>query len=136
VVLPGAALLLAAAVGASPAMPSRAARELTHQVAMVGNRFVPARVVVNEGDTVAFVNGTGGPHNAAFWLDSLPQGARDPLAAALPDTIGPLVGPLLFAPDQRWTIVLAGLPAGRYPYYCLPHVGGGMVGEIEVRRER
>lgn len=135
VVLPGAALWLVAVVARSPAAPLPTAEAATHEVAMVGSRFVPAHVVAQSGDTVAFVNGNGGPHNAAFWPDSLPPGARNRLAAVLPDTIGPMVGPLLFAPAQRWSIVLDGVPPGRYPYFCLPHVSGGMVGAIEVRGE-
>jgi len=128
-----AALLLAAAAAGAPTVSHAHGPETTHRVAMTGNRFLPALIQARPGDTIAFVNGNGGPHNAAFWPDSLPAGGREFLAASLPDTIGPLVGPLLFAPDQRWTIVLAGVPAGRYPYYCLPHVAGGMVGAIEVR---
>jgi len=104
-----------------------------HRVDLAGNRFLPRRLEIAVGDAVEFVNGAGGPHNAAFWPDSLPAGARAPLAAALPDSIGPLIGPLLFEPDQSWTVTFAGVPPGRYPYYCLPHVVGGMVGEIEVR---
>jgi len=112
------------------------AESRVHRVDLAGNQFLPRRLEIVVGDAVEFVNGMGGPHNAAFWPDSLPAGARDPLARVLPDTIAPLIGPLLFEPDQRWTVTFAGVPPGRYPYYCLPHVVGGMVGEIEVRSEK
>jgi plastocyanin len=101
---------------------------------MRGNSFVPRQLQIAVGDAVEFVNGNGGPHNVAFWPDSLPAGARDPLAMALPDSIGPLIGPLFIDPDQRWTVTFAGVPPGRYPYYCLPHLVGGMVAELVVVR--
>lgn len=107
-----------------------------HRVDLAGNRFLPRQLRIQVGDTVEFLNGQGGPHNVAFWPDSLPADARVPLAAALPDSIAPLVGSLLFEPEQTWTMSFAGVPAGRYPYYCLPHLAGGMVGEILVSSER
>ncbi|MDZ4673851.1 MAG: plastocyanin/azurin family copper-binding protein [Gemmatimonadota bacterium] len=115
--------------------PATRARTV-HRVELVGNRFLPRHLEIAVGDAVEFVNGAGGPHNAAFWQDSLPAGARDPLSRALPDSIGPLIGPLLFESDQTWTVIFDGVPPGRYPYYCLPHVVGAMVGEIEVRGEK
>jgi len=128
VLIPMLAVALAAA-----AAPGRATR---HRVDMTGNRFVPRVLRISPGDTVDFVNGQGGPHNVAFWADSLPAGARDALARAMPDSIAPLTGSLLFEPEQVWTVTFAGVPEGRYPYYCLPHLVGGMVGEILVGSEQ
>lgn len=118
----------------APARPEgrNAGTQTVHRVDMGGNRFLPRKLDIAVGDAVEFVNGSGGPHNVAFWPDSLPAGARDPLSRALPDTIGPLIGPLLFEPDMSWTVTFEGVPPGRYPYYCLPHVVGGMVGELVV----
>lgn len=107
-----------------------------HQVQMHNNRFAPRRLIIQVGDEVEFTNGPGGPHNVAFWPDSVPAGAPDFLRHAMPDTIGPLIGPLVFGGDERYLISFAGAPTGVYGYYCLPHVVGGMVGEIEVRSER
>lgn len=107
-----------------------------HQVRMDNNRFTPRHLVIQVGDEVEFTNGPGGPHNVAFWPDSVPSGAAEVLRRAMPDTIGPLIGPLVFGGDERYLISFAGAPPGTYGYYCLPHVVGGMVGEIEVSRLR
>jgi plastocyanin len=103
-----------------------------HQVRMDHNRFTPRHLIIQVGDEVEFTNGPGGPHNVAFWPDSVPTDAPETLRRAMPDTIGPLIGPLVFGGDERYLISFAGAPPGVYGYYCLPHVVGGMVGEIEV----
>lgn len=118
---------------AAATLPAPSTAPATHVVRMTGNDFVPRRVVASAGDTIRWVNGPGGPHNVAFWPDSLPPGTRDRVARAMPDSIAPLIGSLVLDEGQTWTMVLSGLPAGRYPYYCLPHVVGGMVGEFEIR---
>lgn len=107
-----------------------------HQVRMDNNRFTPRHLVITVGDEVEFTNGPGGPHNVAFWPDSVPPGAPEVLRLAMPDTIGPLIGPLIFGGDERYLISFAGAPPGMYGYYCLPHLVGGMVGGIEVRGEQ
>jgi plastocyanin len=131
-VVVGCALGTGALLATRPEITPRS--PVTHRVDMRGNSFVPRQLQIAVGDAVEFVNGNGGPHNVAFWPDSLPSGARDPLAMALPDSIGPLIGPLFIDPDQRWTVTFAGVPPGRYPYYCLPHLVGGMVAELVVVR--
>ncbi len=131
--------LLLVGLGASPgpaATQGEPERTTRHRVDMGGNRFVPARLAISAGDTVDFVNGAGGPHNVAFWADSLLAGTRDRISRLMPDSIAPLVGSLAFEEEQTWTMAFTGLPPGRYPYFCLPHVVGGMVGEIEVRSEK
>lgn len=103
---------------------------------MGGNRFVPRHLRIVAGDTVDFVNGAGGPHNVAFWPDSLPRGTRNVLSRQMPDSIAPLIGSLMIDEEQTWTMVFDGVPPGRYPYFCLPHLVGGMVGEIQVSGKR
>lgn len=141
--LPAAGAVLIAVLGGASALAqsdSRAAAPgraiVRHQVRMDNNRFTPRRLVIRVGDEVEFTNGPGGPHNVAFWPDSVPADAPDVLRRAMPDTIGPLIGPLVFGGDERYLISFAGAPPGTYGYYCLPHVVGGMVGEIEVRSEK
>ena len=49
------------------------------------------------------------------------------------DTISDLSGPILIIPGDTYDIVFAGVPAGKYPYWCIPHLSGGMMGTIIVR---
>lgn len=105
---------------------------VTHTVAMRNNRFVPERLSISPGDTVTFIMASGGPHNVALWPDSLPMGAAPILAVGLPEPIDTLMGPLLVSEGARYTVVFGVVPDGRYPYYCLPHLGSGMRAEIVV----
>jgi plastocyanin len=133
--LAAAALALAAATAAvttgSEASPT------VHEVRMVmeGNaaRFEPAQLTIRAGDRVRFVTVSGAPHNVAFDPARVPAAARGPLAAGMPEQIQPLAGPLLMESDGSYTISFAGVPAGRYEFYCMPHVGMGMTGAITVR---
>ncbi len=44
----------------------------------------------------------------------------------------PLAGPLLVLDGDTYTVVVPALPPGRYRFFCAPHVGGGMRGELVV----
>jgi len=122
-----------AAKGASAARPTTGR---TIDVQMVGDatgyRFVPATVTIKAGDTVRWTNVSGGPHDVAFWSDSLPAGAPARLQASMSEQIAPLAGALLTTPNATYTISFAGMPAGTYAYYCTPHLALGMKGRIVV----
>jgi plastocyanin len=98
-----------------------------------GYRFDPSSISARVGDVVRFVNVSGGPHNVAFWADRIPDGAVATLQKNMGQTIGPLSGALLTAPNDAYTVSLAGLPPGTYNYYCLPHQAMKMTGRIKVR---
>ena len=102
-----------------------------HIVRMVGNGFQPRELTIEKGDTVRFVLGSGGPHNAAFRETTGDAAAR--LRKVMKDTIGDLSGPLLIVPGETYDIVFSDVPSGRYPYWCIPHLSGGMMGTITVR---
>jgi plastocyanin len=108
-----------------------------HEVRMVAEgttaRFEPAQLTIRAGDRVRFVTVSGAPHNVAFDPARVPAAARGPLAAGMPEQIQPLAGPLLMEADGSYTISFAGVPAGRYEFFCMPHVGMGMTGAITVR---
>lgn len=109
----------------------------THNVNMVlegatNYRFVPAELTVKPGDRVVFHNVSGGPHNVAFWPDSIPAGARQVLEPQIPNPIGPLSSELLVDPNATITISFAGAPAGEYKFTCTPHLAMGMNGKITV----
>lgn len=113
-----------------------AAMGATHDVNMEFDgktyHFVPATLTVKTGDVVNFHNVSGGPHNVAFWADSIPAGAGAVLTAAMPNQISPLSGSMMVEQGGVYTISFAGAPVGDYKFYCLPHLAMGMHGMLTV----
>jgi plastocyanin len=100
---------------------------------------MPALITARVGDTLAFINGRGGPHNVQFSDDSLPDAAHRLIDAAMPDRPKvawsrdvPLASPLLILDGDTHKVVVPALPPGRYRFFCTPHVRGGMRGELVV----
>jgi len=118
-------------MGARPAH-----RAQTVNVQMIGdakgNRFVPASIAIHVGDVVTWTN-VSGAHNVVFWSDSIPAGTQATLQGKMGATMGPLTGPLFAAPNATYTVSFAGLKAGTYKYYCLPHLALGMRAQVVVR---
>ena len=116
--------------------PPSAAGGATHNVQMVmegtAYKFVPNELSVKAGDVVVFTNVSGGPHNVAFFADSIPAGAEPVLAAQIRDGLGPLSTALVIDPNATITISFAGAPAGDYRFTCTPHLAMGMNGKITV----
>jgi plastocyanin len=138
----GHALAADARTGVAAPRPTADTREpavapVTHRVRMIGDergyRFEPATVTVDPGDRVAFVLVSGAPHNVQFDEASVPEAAKARLAANMPDAVAPLMGPMLMAERQAYTVSFAGVPAGTYKYICTPHVAMQMTGTIVVR---
>ncbi|MFL5565758.1 MAG: plastocyanin/azurin family copper-binding protein [Gemmatimonadaceae bacterium] len=129
------ALFGAALITAAPVRGDHAAATIV--VRMVGDekgfRFVPASVTARVGDVVRFVNVSGGPHNVAFSADRIPAGAAARLQKNMGQTTAPLTGAMIFEPNEVYTVSLAGLPAGTYNYYCVPHQAMNMTGRVRVR---
>ena len=63
-----------------------------------------------------------------------PSAARSALSRALPDRMSELAGPLLTSDGAEYTVDLTGVPPGRYPFFCMPHMGVGMAGTLVVER--
>ena len=118
-------------VGALPAH-----RAQTVNVQMIGdakgNRFVPASITIHVGDVVTWTN-VSGAHNVVFWSDSIPAGTQAILQGKMGATMGPLTGPLFAVPNATYTVSFAGLKAGTYKYYCLPHLALGMRAQVVVQ---
>ncbi len=143
--LAGAAALVAFAVGAGAAaqldenvpLPPTAAAAKTVEVQMIGDasgyRFAPAKLTIQRGDRVKFTLVSGPPHNVVFWTDSIPKGAAARLGKAMVNTVGPLTGPFLMNAGESYLVSFEGLPAGKYRYYCAPHLALGMVATIDVK---
>jgi plastocyanin len=130
---------LAAAPAASGATTAAAGAPITgtiHEVKMIGDekgyRYEPADFTIKQGDGVKFIMVSGGPHNVGFDEASLPAGAADVLKANMPNQQSPLQSPFLMNPEESYTISFAGVPKGKYPYHCLPHLAMNMKGTITV----
>lgn len=83
-------------------------------------KFAPATVTAKAGDTIVWNNAAGLPHNVVFTDASKFDKSKV-------DELGQLLG--------KGSVELtlpADLPAGTYDYYCAPHRGAGMVGQIVV----
>lgn len=102
------------------------------EVKMTGSgntfQYEPAAFSVEEGIgiTVRFINVSGGPHNVAFWADSIPAGAAAGLNTAMPNRMDNLAGPFLINPNDHYDIKFDGLPEGAYKGFCTPHLALGM----------
>ena len=105
------ALVLACTLGVASASAATVEVKLGADSGMLA--FEPSSVTIKAGDTVKFVNNKMAPHNAVF------EG-HDELSH--PD--------LAFAPGESWEETFS--EAGTYDYYCEPHRGAGMVGQVIV----
>lgn len=127
----------AAQPGAAPSAGAAPAGQVV-EVRMTGNgsttaAYEPNAITITPGTTVRFVNVSGGPHNIAFWADSIPTGATAPLQANMANTIDNLVGPFLTSPNETYDVSFANAPTGAYKGYCTPHLALGMKITITVR---
>ncbi len=125
------------AEAATPA-PAAAPAGAVVEVKMTGNgtsvaAFEPSKLSIKTGTTVRFINVSGGPHNVAFYADSIPKGGADALKKGMANAMGDLTGPFLTQPNEKYDVAFAGAPAGVYKGFCLPHVALGMHIAITVQ---
>jgi plastocyanin len=126
-----AAAAVPAIANAAPAPAAPEGAPVVVEVKMTGNgsskaAFEPATLTIKPGTTVRFINVSGGPHNVAFYSDSIPKGAADALKKGMPNPMGDLTGPFVTQPNEKYDVSFAGAPAGTYRGYCMPHVALGM----------
>jgi plastocyanin len=122
---------------AVPAPASEGAAAVV-EVKMTGNgstkaAFEPATLTIKPGTVVRFINVAGGPHNVAFYADSIPKGAADALKKGMPNAMGDLMSPFLTQPNEKYDVSFTGAPTGKYRAYCMPHVALGMFMTITVQ---
>ncbi len=119
----------------APAAAPTGAQGASHDVNMVlegsSYKYVPDRLTVGPNDVVRYHNKSGGPHNVAFWTDSIPSGAASHIV--LPDPMGPLSSKLVVAPDEIIELKLNEAPKGDYKFHCTPHLALGMKGKLTVK---
>lgn len=117
--------------------PAATGTGTTHDVQMVLEgteyKYVPEQLTVKPGDAIRYINVSGGPHNVAFWADSMPSGAESAISQAMGETMGPLQGTLLVEPNAEYMVNLpASTPTGEYKIYCTPHLAMGMTQTLTV----
>ena len=116
-------------------LPRRGAR--LHEIRMIGDmtgfRLEPARFTIARGDSVVFRVVSGQPHAVAFDTTAIAKNVAREVHGRMIDQVEKLADPLLLFAGDRYLINFAGLPAGRYPFLCLPHLGRQMTGEIVVQ---
>ena len=123
---------------AASAAPAAAPAGSVVEVKMTGDgttkaAFEPATLTVKAGTTVRFINVSGGPHNIAFFADSIPKGGAEALKKGMANAMSDLTGPFLTQPNEKYDISFAGAPAGTYKGYCMPHVAFNMKITIKVQ---
>ena len=121
----------AAAVAPAPA-PAGATQDVNMVLEGTTYKFVPNELSVKVGDQVVFHNVSGGPHNVAFYGDSIPAGGQQVIDPQLKEQLGQLSSALLIDPNATLAISFAGAPAGDYKFTCTPHMAMGMHGKITV----
>lgn len=134
------ALMLAALAAPAAVLASRAQAgppPTQHEVRMVlagtTYRFEPANLTIRSGDRIRFTTASGGPHNVSFDPARIPDAAEARIAAGMPNQMSPLNGPFVINDGDSYTVTFAGVPAGRYEFYCLPHMAMNMKGVITVQ---
>ena len=80
-----------------------------------------------------FINVAGGPHNIAFYADSIPGGAATALNAGMANRMDNLTGPFLTTPNENYDVSFAGAAPGTYKGFCVPHAALGMKLTITVK---
>ena len=121
-----------AAAAAAPATGT--VHEVKMEVTNQGDRYDPSPLTIKVGDTVKWINYSGGPHNIAFYPDSIPSGAADALNADMLNQMAPLNGPLVTDSLGVYQVTFANVPPGTYKYYCIPHEAMGMKGTLIVEQ--
>jgi plastocyanin len=128
----------AAPAPAAEAAPAAAAAVTgtTHEIKMIGDekgyRFEPANLTVKTGDAVKYVFVSGGPHNVAFEGAALSADVKKQLDANFSAKMAELSSNMMLNAGESVTISFAGIPAGKYPFNCTPHLAMNMKGVITV----
>jgi len=84
-------------------------------------KFEPEKISICKGDSVKWINNKGGPHNVVFDEDAIPGGV-DQEKISMDEQLG----------EEGDTFVMSFDTAGDYDYYCEPHRGAGMNGNLVV----
>jgi plastocyanin len=105
----------------------------SYDVEMTANRYRPQRLTVAVGDTVTWGNPSSRGHSVTAYEDGLPEGAAYFASGGLASEAEardryPRTGNIQSGETYSHTFEVA----GEYPYFCIPHERGGMVGTVVV----
>jgi len=118
-----AAGIAAGVAAATVSQPAFAAE--TKQVLMGtdagGLKFVPEKTSICKGDSVKWVINKAGPHNVVFDEDAIPSGVSQE-KISMEDQLA----------EEGESFVMKFDTAGDYAFYCEPHRGAGMNGNLIV----
>jgi plastocyanin len=129
----------ATALGLAALLHGVAHAQTTHVVRLVANpstevyRFEPTEVVARPGDALVFQVVSGAPHSVVFEGQGLSPGVRGAFNNAMPSRSGDLSSPLLTASGNEYRMTVPQVPAGAYPFYCLPHRAYDMRGSLTIK---
>ena len=76
---------------------------------------------------------SGAPHNVAFDPAEINAAAKPQLMANMSNQMSELSGPMLQGANETYEISFANVPAGKYNYFCTPHLAMNMRGSITVQ---
>ena len=96
-------------------------------------QFDPARLEVEAGDEIVFLNGSADAHSVTADAQEIPRGASYFASGGFSSeeqATDDLAGSLIDPGDE---LVITLTTPGRYAYYCIPHRDQGMSGVIVVR---
>ena len=129
----GTALALTALLyGAAHAQTSHVVRLVANPSTQV-YRFEPAQVVARPGDALVFQVVSGAPHSVVYEGQGLSPGVKGAFNSAMPNRSGDLSSPLLTASGGEYRMTVPQVPAGAYPFYCLPHRAYDMRGTLTIK---
>jgi len=120
--LAGAIGAAAMTAGGFPALAAGAAKVgAGDDTGLLG--FVPKSVKICKGDKITWTSGKAAPHNIVFDEENVPAGVD---AKALGQPEGEYLNEEGDTFSQTFSV------AGKYNYFCAPHAGAGMQGDITV----
>jgi plastocyanin len=129
----------ATALGLTALLSGAAHAQTTHVIRLVANpntqvyRFEPAEVVAKPGDALVFKVVSGAPHSVVYEGQGLSPGVKGAFNSAMPNRSGDLSSPLLTASGGEYRMTVPQVPAGTYPFYCLPHRAYDMRGTLTIK---
>ena len=99
---------------------------------LAGQSFSPETLEVKAGDTVVFANDSSESHTVTAYEDKIPQDAEYFASGGAPseEAARDSLSDGLLREGDIYEVTFD-VP-GSYSYFCIPHLGSGMVGDIVV----